>query len=68
MKNRPISHIVLIFILITIIVVGVISTVKISNSIKEMATTVSNNMKNTMDPKAPDPGKTQSETIGIPEN
>jgi len=31
-----------------------------------MATTVSNNLKNTMDPKAPDPGKTKSETLTLP--
>jgi hypothetical protein len=35
---------------------------------KDMATNVSNNMKNTMDPKVPDTGKTASESFSIPPN
>lgn len=31
-----------------------------------MATLVATNMKNTMDPKAPDPGKTKSESLKLP--
>ena len=35
---------------------------------KDMATNVSNNMKNTMDPNVPDTGKTASESFSIPPN
>jgi len=66
LKNRPKSHIVLIIIFLTIIIIGGFFTFKISKNIIEIASTVSKNMKNTMDPKAPDPGKTQSETLIIP--
>jgi hypothetical protein len=66
LKNRPKSHIVLIIIFLTIIIIGGFFTFKISKNIIEIASTVSKNMKNTMDPKAPDPDKTQSETLIIP--
>jgi hypothetical protein len=66
LKNRPKSHIVLIIIFLTVIIIGGFFTFKISKNIIEIASTVSKNMKNTMDPKAPDPGKTQSETLIIP--
>ena len=66
LKNRPKSHIVLIIIFLTLIIIGGFFTFKISKNIIEIASTVSKNMKNTMDPKAPDPGKTQSETLIIP--
>jgi len=39
---------------------------KVSNNVMEIASSVSRNMKNTMDPKAPDPGKTQAENLVIP--
>lgn len=65
-KNRPKSHLILMVIFIIILITGGIFAYKISNNIKNLATSVSTNMKNTMDPKAPDPGKTQSETIIIP--
>jgi hypothetical protein len=39
---------------------------KVSNNVMEIVSSVSRNMKNTMDPKAPDPGKTQSENLVIP--
>ena len=66
LKNRPKSHIVLIIIFLIVIIIGGFFTFKISKNIIEIASTVSKNMKNTMDPKAPDPGKTQSETLIIP--
>ena len=66
LKNRPKSHIVLIIIFLIIIIIGGFFTFKISKNIIELASNVSKNMKNTMDPKAPDPGKTQSETLIIP--
>ena len=65
-KNRPKSHLILMVIFIIILITGGIFAYKISNNIKNLTTSVSTNMKNTMDPKAPDPGKTQSETTIIP--
>jgi hypothetical protein len=65
-KSRPKSHRILIFIFIIVLVTGIVFSYKISTVIKDMATTVSNNLKNTMDPKAPDPGKTKSETLTLP--
>jgi len=67
-KNRPISHFILTLIFFILLISGIISTYKISRTVKEMATVASTNMINTMDPKAPDPGKTQSETLSIPKN
>lgn len=65
-KNRPKSHIILIIIFLVILITGSIFTMKVSNNVMEIASSVSRNMKNTMDPKAPDPGKTQSENLVIP--
>ena len=65
-KNRPKSHIILIIIFLVILITGSIFTMKVSNNVMEIASSVSRNMKNTMDPKAPDPGKTQSENLDIP--
>jgi len=65
-KNRPKSHIILITIFLVILITGSIFTMKVSNNVMEIASSVSRNMKNTMDPKAPDPGKTQSENLVIP--
>lgn len=65
-KNRPKSHIILIIIFLVILISGSIFTMKVSNNVMEIASSVSRNMKNTMDPKAPDPGKTQSENLVIP--
>jgi len=65
-KNRPKSHIILIIIFLVILITGSIFTMKVSNNVMEIVSSVSRNMKNTMDPKAPDPGKTQSENLVIP--
>ena len=65
-KNRTKSHIILIIIFLVILITGSIFTMKVSNNVMEIASSVSRNMKNTMDPKAPDPGKTQSENLVIP--
>lgn len=65
-KNRPKSHIILFIIFLVILITGSIFTMKVSNNVMEIASSVSRNMKNTMDPKAPDPGKTQSENLVIP--
>jgi hypothetical protein len=67
-KNKQRSHVVLIIILISILISGIAFSYKISNFIKDMATTVRKNMKNTMDPKSPDTGKTTFESFSIPPN
>ena len=61
-KSRPTSHYILISIFVVILFSGLYFTVKTTYAIKEMSVLVLTNMSNTMDPKAPDPGKTQSET------
>ena len=68
LKSRPTSHYILISIFVVILFSGLYFTVKTTYAIKEMSVLVSTNMSNTMDPKAPDPGKTQSETLEIPVN
>jgi len=65
-KSRPSSHYILISIFLVILISGLYFAVKISYAIKGMSTLVLTNMTNTMDPKAPDPGKTQSESLEIP--
>ena len=67
-KSRPTSHYILISIFVVILFSGLYFSVKITYAIKGMSTLVSTNMANTMDPKAPDPGKTQSESLTIPVN
>ena len=67
-KNKQRSHIILIIILISILISGIAFSYKLSNFIKDMATKVSDNMKNTMDPKSPDTGKTNFESFSIPPN
>jgi len=66
--NRPKSHYILVGIFLVILSLGLFFAIKITYTIKDMSTLVTNNMANTMDPKAPDPGKTQSESITIPTN
>jgi len=65
-KSRTSSHYILISIFLVILISGLYFAVKISYAIKGMSTLVLTNMTNTMDPKAPDPGKTQSESLEIP--
>jgi hypothetical protein len=67
-KNKPVSHYILTVILGFILLFGSYACVAIISSVKEMSSSISKNMKNTMDPKAPDPGKTQSENITISPN
>ena len=67
-EKRPISHYILFAILSCIIIVGVYSTFSLTSKVKSMAEMVNSNMKNTMDPKAPDPGKTKSEKYEIGPN
>lgn len=66
-NKRETSHLILVGIFTTILIAGIVFSYKITFAIQEMATVVSTNMKHTMDPKAPDPGKTKPETLTIPE-
>ena len=65
-EKRPKSHFILIGIFFIILIAGLYFSFNLSYVIKDMATEVSTNMKNTMDPKAPDPGKTKSEATTLP--
>ena len=67
-KNKKRSHVILIFFLISILISGIAFSYTISIFIKDMATNLSNTMKNTMDPNVPDTGKTASESFSIPPN
>ncbi len=67
-EKRPISHYILFAILALITVVGIYTTVELTSKVKEMARTVNLNMINTMDPKAPDPGKTKPEKYEVGPN
>ena len=60
-QKRPSSHYILIGILITILISGIYSAINLTSTVKLMAETVKEDRKNTMDPFAPDPGKTKSE-------
>jgi len=64
-QKRPVSHKILIGIFLCLLIAGLYFSYTISYVIKDMATQVSSNMKNTMDPKAPDPGKTKSESTKL---
>ena len=67
-KNKKRSHLILIFFLISILISGIAFSYSISIFIKDMATNLSNTMKNTMDPNVPDTGKTASESFSVPPN
>jgi hypothetical protein len=60
-QKRPNSHYILFGILITILIAGTYSAISLTSNVKLMAETVNSDRKNTMDPIAPDPGKTKSE-------
>ena len=60
-QKRPSSHYILFGILITILIAGIYSAINLTSNVKLMAETVNEDRKNTMDPIAPDPGKTKSE-------
>lgn len=60
-EKRPSSHYILFGILITILISGIYSAINLTSTVKLMAETVDSDRKKTMDPIAPDPGKTQSE-------
>jgi len=62
------SHVILVIVLISILISGIAFSYSISNFIKDMATNLSINMENTMNPKVPDSGKTASDSFSIPPN
>jgi hypothetical protein len=64
-EKRPNSHYILFAILSCIIITGIYSAFTLTAKVKKMAKEVSANIKNTMDPKAPDPGKTKSEKYEV---
>jgi hypothetical protein len=66
--KRPSSHYILFLILVIVLIGGSYAAIQLTRKVKGMAETVSSNMKNTMDPKAPDPGKTKSESYEIGPN
>jgi len=59
------SHVILSLILLLIIITGIYSTKKLNDTVRNMSEVVNANMKNTMDPKAPDPGKTVPEKYEV---
>jgi hypothetical protein len=67
-EKRPVSHYILFAILTTIIIVGIYTSIELTSKVKEMSRAVNLNMKNTMDPKAPDPGKTTPEKYEVGPN
>ena len=67
-EKRPVSHYILFAILTTIIIVGIYTSIELTSKVKEMSRAVNLNMKNTMDPKAPDPGKTKPEKYEVGPN
>jgi hypothetical protein len=67
-QKRPASHYILFSILSCVILVGIYTTINLTAKVKGMAKMVSANMKNTMDPKAPDPGKTKPEKYEVGAN
>ena len=67
-EKRPVSHYILFAILTLIISVGVYTTIELTSKVKEMSRAVNLNMKNTMDPMAPDPGKTTPEKYEVGPN
>jgi hypothetical protein len=62
LASRPRSHFVLFALCVFLLIGGLFLTAELTEKVREMATSVNSNMRNTMNPKAPDPGKT------IPEN
>ncbi len=60
-QKRPSSHYILFGILITILITGIYSAINLTSNVKLMAESVKSDRKKTMDPIAPDPGKTKPE-------
>lgn len=66
--KRPSSHYILFILLVIVLIGGSYTAFQLTKRVKSLAETVSSNMKNTMDPKAPDPGKTKSEKYEVGPN
>ena len=60
-QKRPSSHYILFGIFATILIVGIYSAINLTSTVKMMAKSVDADRRNTMNPTAPDPGKTKSE-------
>ena len=67
-EKRPSSHYILSAILLLILISGVYSSVTLTSTVKSMAETVERDRRNTMDPLAPDPGKTKPEKYEVGPN
>ena len=67
-QKRPSSHYILSAILLLILISGVYSSVTLTSTVKSMAETVEADRRNTMDPLAPDPGKTKPEKYDVGPN
>ena len=65
LASRPRSHYILFVLFLFIVVGGVFLTAGLTEMVRKMATSVNSNMRNTMDPKAPDPGKTTPENYEL---
>lgn len=65
MQKRPSSHYILGGILFIILIAGIYSAFNLTSKVKLMAESVEADRKNTMDPIAPDPGRTQSEKYAV---
>ena len=66
-EKRPTSHYTLFALFVLILFGGIYLTVGLTGTVRKMATEVNSNMRNTMDAKAPDPGKTKPENFEITE-
>ena len=60
-QKRPSSHYILFGIFATILIAGIYSAINLASTVKMMAKSVDADRRNTMNPTAPDPGKTKSE-------
>lgn len=60
-QKRPSSHYILFGIFVTILIAGIYSAINLTSIVKMMAKSVDADRRNTMNPTAPDPGKTKSE-------
>jgi hypothetical protein len=67
-EKRPSSHYILSAILLLILISGVYSAITLTSTVKSMAETVEADRRNTMDPLAPDPGKTKPEKYEVGPN
>ncbi|MFZ9588749.1 MAG: hypothetical protein ACO28V_03375, partial [Chitinophagaceae bacterium] len=67
-QKKPSSHYILSAILLLILISGIYSAFTLTSTVKSMAETVEVDRRNTMDPFAPDPGKTKPEKYEVGPN